>query len=207
MQDAAILFKEAKEKCGIEMNLLDIGGGWSGFDDTLFVSLASVVNEDLKAYFDSSVHVIAESGRYLCSEVEQQIVKIIGTSEELIAGTKETKLHYYLSNGAYQSFLSCMYYKFNSSEIKIEGICLQPYSTSKMYEKEEKLYKSMLWGPTCDSGDKVLIDKPFPKMSTGDYFYSLHTGAYNNAMNTNFNGIYKSTPLYYYSHKVKGTTI
>jgi ornithine decarboxylase len=196
--DSAMLFKEAKEKYGIAMNLLDIGGGWPGFNDDVFAKYASVVNADLDSYFDAAVNVIAEPGRFLSSEVEQQVVKVIGT-EEIQTGTGELQFEYYLSNGVYQSFFVCVEHQFKTDEILADGICLQPLNV----ENADKLYKCTLWGPSCDSGDKLLEGVMLPKLCTGDYLYSLHTGAYNNAESTNFNGISKSKPLYYFTLNVK----
>ena len=140
--------------------------------------------------------MVAEPGRFLSAELEQQVVRIIGTEE-----TKNEKgvpeFAYYLSNGVYQSFLSCIYFKNNIDEIEAEGICLKPLRGSATSMR----YSSTLWGPTCDGGDKLMEGIMLPQLYNGDYLCSFHTGAYNNAMNTNFNGICNSKPFYYYSQK------
>jgi ornithine decarboxylase len=69
LQAARAAFDTAEEM-GFEMELLDIGGGFTGqFDacgNVIFGEIALTVNSALAAHFpaDSGVHIIAEPGRY-----------------------------------------------------------------------------------------------------------------------------------------------
>jgi ornithine decarboxylase len=191
ISDVSELFAEAK-KYNISMNFLDLGGGWVGINDSIFEKITSTITAEIQKHFDPSIRIIAEPGRFMAAEVEQQVVRIIGMDE---VGS-EPIMHYYLSNGTYQSFFVSVEHHYNKDEIISDGISLQPFN--RIVDPNEPLYKSVLWGPTCDSGDKVIEGIMLPKLKRGDYLYSLHTGAYNNAESTNFNGIKKSKPYYYY---------
>jgi diaminopimelate decarboxylase len=69
LQAARAAFDTAEEM-GFEMELLDIGGGFTGqFDacgNVIFGDIALTINSALAAHFpaDSGVHIIAEPGRY-----------------------------------------------------------------------------------------------------------------------------------------------
>ena len=65
LEHAAWVFEQAKSK-GIDMNLLDIGGGFPGDDSgpVTFEQIAKQVNPVLDNLFPDSVKVIAEPGRF-----------------------------------------------------------------------------------------------------------------------------------------------
>ena len=89
IEDSAILFKEANEKFNFDFKFLDIGGGWPGSDDPLFLELAEIVKKSLIKYFDSSVKVISEPGRYFCEPIVTLVTKIIGIDEIEIEDSKD----------------------------------------------------------------------------------------------------------------------
>ena len=197
--DAAALFREAREKYGMKFTLLDLGGGWPGTNDTLFQEMACLVNSLIEENFDPDVLVIAEPGRFLSAPVVHIAAKIIGRDKlEDPNGKGEKQFGYYLSDGVYGSFLDSVYYQYNTELIKTEGVEFRPLKNPAP-TPTEKLYKSTLWGPTCDSGDKIFEGILLPEMRRGDIIFSGNVGAYFTAMRTYFNGIEPSRPYYFYS--------
>lgn len=76
------MFELAKEY-GYDMKLLDIGGGFPGFDGDTHVPfeiLAEGINEALTKYFGDlkDVEFIAEPGRYMAAETQVMAVQVIG---------------------------------------------------------------------------------------------------------------------------------
>lgn len=62
--------------------------------------------------------------------------------------------------------------------------------------QNDKLYPSLFWRPTCDSGDKIYETILFPKLKTNDFIYSKNVGAYTYSMLTAFNQITPSKTYY-----------
>ncbi|XP_061097555.1 ornithine decarboxylase 1-like isoform X2 [Conger conger] len=87
ISDARAMFDVGKQ-LGYKMTLLDLGGGFPGYDiPDLFVfkEFAAVINAALEEYFpaDSDVRVIAEPGRYYPSSTYTLAVKIIGKKVDI----------------------------------------------------------------------------------------------------------------------------
>ncbi len=192
IEDSAFLFRYAKEKWNKELTLLDLGGGWPGSQNNVFVEIAKAVEDSLKANFNSNVFIIAEPGRYFSASTTTTVVRILGKVVE--EGSPSKRIAYYLSNGVYGSFQASLYYNFDSELLAKEGWDFKPLNLS--YSSE--LYPSVFWGATCDSMDKVYEDLPFPEMEAGDFIYSKNTGAYTYSLQTDFNQIPRSKPYYTY---------
>jgi ornithine decarboxylase len=66
------------------------------------------------------------------------------------------------------------------------------------YQQELSLptYECSIWGPTCDSIDKISSDVPLPEMKIGDWLVFSHMGAYTMAAASTFNGFKKSSVIY-----------
>jgi len=75
---------DAGEALGHHMDLLDIGGGFSGRFDShghvMFGDIARTINAALSAYFpaDVGVRVIAEPGRYFAETSAALLVPVYG---------------------------------------------------------------------------------------------------------------------------------
>ena len=52
----------------------------------------------------------------------------------------------------------------------------------------EARYCSVVWGPTCDSFDKVSDSAMIPELQVGDWLLVHHMGAYSVSLSTDFNG-------------------
>ncbi|KAL0054651.1 hypothetical protein WJX82_000445 [Trebouxia sp. C0006] len=192
---ARLVFDQATQ-LGFHMRILDIGGGFAGgcFDAQGKVQLGQVplaVNSALATYFpDPTVKVIAEPGRYFAEACCTFACMVFGIrAQKLLDG--EQGYDYWITDGLYGSMNSVMYdhatlttrpltaaWSKNESEVATEH---QPAS--------EQLYKSTVFGPTCDGLDTVLTNYSLPKLCNGDWLVFPNMGAYTLSGASNFNGI------------------
>ena len=89
--------------------------------------------------------------------------------------SEETRV-YYLNDGVYGSF-NCIFF-----DHKIPTIL--PFNK----RNEQKLYKSKIFGPTCDSIDLISDGTMLPELSIGEWVYVENFGAYTTAASSAFNG-------------------
>ncbi len=105
------MFDEAAS-LGFHMELLDIGGGFTGhFDEcgnVMFGEIATTLNAALAAYFppEMGVRVIAEPGRYFAETSSTLMTPVYGQRNR-IAKDGSTQKDYWLTDGLYGSF-NCM---------------------------------------------------------------------------------------------------
>lgn len=186
IEDARRVFDIANS-LGFQMSLLDIGGGFTGRDDfhVTFEEVSEVINGALDEFFpsDSGVQIIAEPGRYfvesaftLAANVFAKRVLLDEDGEENHPGPT---MMYYINDGAYGS-LSCLISCFTHTKI-------EPY-LHRAVESSEQRYRSVIWGPTCDSLDKVIEDYWIPELHVGDWLLVDNMGAYSVSITTDFNG-------------------
>lgn len=202
------------KKMDFDIKLIDIGGGFPGDDDIQFSKMADVINDSISENFkDIDVRFIAEPGRYfvtsaytlVTSVINKKIVKKEDYCRDInVASVKskldtcdetkdivsvfsdvksEKKIHddskhiiYYLSDGVYGSFNNTI---FDHAKVK-----LFPFN-----ERNEKTYDCTIYGPTCDSFDKIGNVFRLPDLSIGEALYSENMGAYTiSATAFKFNG-------------------
>lgn len=182
-------FKVGKE-IGFEFNTIDIGGGMPGsMDDIeLLKSISSNVKRGLED-FDfgpkENLRLLAEPGRYIVSSSHTLVVNVIGkkvretviekTNDNENEKTNEKKFVYTLNDGIYGSF-NCINYDHQTPKIK-------PYNN-----RDKNLYKSVVFGNTCDSIDKISSEIMLPELEVGDLVYVEEFGAYTRASSSSFNG-------------------
>lgn len=172
IMDAKKCFDIAEE-LGMNFNLLDIGGG---FEDDTFEGTARVVRDAIKeASFEDDVRFIAEPGRFFASSSHTLVVNVIGKKDITDPETGEKMFIYYLNDGMYGSF-NCVHFD-HAKPI----IC--PFN-----ERNGKLYKSKIFGPTCDSMDKIADEVLLPELAIGEWCYIENFGAYTCAAASTFNG-------------------
>lgn len=190
IMDASLLFKYSEKQWKHPLTLLDLGGGWPGDNDERFIQFADTVNQDLTRYFPEKVRVIAEPGRYFATQTTTAAIRVIGTEE--LETPKGSKFAYYLADGVYGLFSASLYYHYDAKSIAMEGWAFHPLRPSK----DHTSYPSIFWGPTCDSGDKILDNIFFPKMHINEFIYSKNVGSYTYSGQTAFNQITPSKSYY-----------
>lgn len=196
-----IVFQYGKQ-IGYNLHLLDIGGGFPGNDkknitinsnnnldnsyitnNISFEEITLVINSSLEKYFPESefpkLKVIAEPGRFYAESAFILISNI--TSRRVM--NKNNKFMYYISDGIYGSF-NCIFfdsYDCQPNVMTSDGkfLCIH---------KENELYESSVWGPTCDSIDCIIKKIYLPKLNIGDWLYFTCMGAYTKASSSSFNG-------------------
>jgi len=183
--NARKVFEQA-QTFGFNMSILDLGGGWPGTDDDgiTFSAIANAIRPVIDDLFPAEINVIAEPGRYFVAESHTLVVNVFGKrSFEDQQGNK--RFLYYVNDGVYQSF-NCIFF---------DHAAPKPLVFSPAGRRE--LYKSTVFGPTCDSLDCIAKDFELPELEVGEWLYFKSMGAYTVAAASPFNG-FKSHPTMYY---------
>ncbi|CAF4422796.1 unnamed protein product, partial [Adineta steineri] len=100
---------------------------------------------------------------------------------------------YYINESTYGS-LSNILYENTTYSIT----CLRK-EQSQLVEHDETKYKSIVYGPTCDSLDIVSLGVDLPLLNIGDHLLFYHVGAYSSSLSMKFNGF--QTTKYFYIWK------
>ncbi len=170
---------ELGKKHDITMDLVDIGGGFPGIDDSKvsFESMAEVINNSIDELYgeDTAIKFIAEPGRYFVTSSHTLVVSVINKKEITDKESGSKKNVYYISDGVYGTFSGVVY-----DYAKFE---LLPFN-----ERNEKTYPSIVWGPSCDSMDRVSQECMLPNLAIGESIIIKNIGAYSIASATEFNG-------------------
>lgn len=194
---------------GMNLSLLDIGGGFPGDDLTsaiTFDQIAKELNTALDLYFpvSSGVEIIAEPGRFFAASSHTLATSIIGRkivqSPSLSSNSKSMALKmptrfmqtatnvpqfmYYVNDGIYGSFNCIMYDHATVSAQALEAT------------SDATVYPSSIWGPTCDGLDCILKDTSLPQLDVGQWLYFNNMGAYTSAASSHFNGFAPPEKLY-----------
>jgi ornithine decarboxylase len=157
------------------MKYLDIGGG---FDEN-FEDVARVINDTIvECNFPEDTIFIAEPGRFFVSSSHTLVLNVIG--KKVVNGDK---FIYYMNDGIYGSF-NCIFFDHVVPTI------------SPFNERDGKRYKSTIFGPTCDSIDKIADEVDLPELTVGEWCYVENFGAYTSAASTSFNGFIQTPTVY-----------
>mmetsp|Transcript_7591 Transcript_7591/g.20199 ORF Transcript_7591/g.20199 Transcript_7591/m.20199 type:complete len:382 (+) Transcript_7591:17-1162(+) len=192
IESARSIFDQA-EALGYNMELLDVGGGFTGHFDAcgnvMFGEIANTINQAVARYFppERGVRVIAEPGRYFAETSASLLTPIYGHRDRMDYATGVLKKDYWITDGLYGSF-NCILYDGQNPEYQIVRTPLLPEPTSTT------TFKSTLWGPTCDSADCVYKDHDLPQLRNGDWLMFPNAGAYTVAGACDFNGIEFTSP-------------
>ena len=166
---ASGIFAEARER-GIELKLLDIGGGFpANYDDTVpaFRTLASTINREVDRLFPRPIEILAEPGRFLVASAATAVARIIGKA------FRGGKLCYYLDDGVYHTFSGVI---FDHCQYPLKSFKNGPTQLCSVF------------GPTCDALDTISLAEQLPDLELDDYVYAPNIGAYSAASSTSFNG-------------------
>ncbi len=167
------------KKHEIDLEIIDIGGGFPGIDDVKvsFEAMADIINSSIDELFgeDTTIKFIAEPGRYFVTSSHTLVVSVINKKELTDKETGARKNVYYISDGVYGTFSGQVY-----DYAKFQ---LEPFN-----ERNEKTYPSIVWGPSCDSMDRVSQECMLPNLAIGESIIIKNIGAYSTASATEFNG-------------------
>jgi ornithine decarboxylase len=171
----------------ISISMIDIGGGFPGLDRNIkFEDIANSINTGIHDFFgeelaDESIQFISEPGRYFAEKTHTLVLNVIGKKKVTV--DDETVIVYYLNDGIYGSF-NCIYFDHSNPTIL-------PFN-----ERDGKLHKSRLFGPTCDSVDLISENVMLPELAIGEWVYVENFGAYTVAASSSFNGFKTSICKY-----------
>ncbi|CAH0548581.1 unnamed protein product [Brassicogethes aeneus] len=161
---------------GFKFNILDIGGGFPGAHGTSIEEISKNVNENINLHFsDPSIKIVAEPGRYYVDSAFTVATRIHSIATTKPDSTGIFTYMYYVNTGAYSTFMNVF---FNEQ--------YKPQALNK--NKRDKKYPTIIWGPTCDSLDKICEKNKMPKMNIGDWIAFENMGAYTLTISSNFNG-------------------
>merc|ERR1739848_500386 len=86
---------------------------------------------------------------------------------------------YYINDGVYASF-NCLFYDHS---------IVEPILLDNKCQKNDKLVKSSIWGPTCDGLDLINKEIYIPELKIGEFLVYKNMGAYTISGAVAFNGI------------------
>ncbi|EEF52797.1 ornithine decarboxylase [Ricinus communis] len=160
------------------MTLLNVGGGFTA--GSFFDEAATVINSALQDYFAEypQLKVISEPGRYFAETVFTLAASIIGKR------VRDDVREYWLNDGVFGSFL-CVAYGITPPACL--PLALSSNRTNPTCEGAPT-HMSTLFGPTCDSVDKIVEEHQLPELETNDWLVFPNMGAYSKVCATNFNG-------------------
>jgi ornithine decarboxylase len=176
------------DRYGFEMTLLDIGGGFPGSSHNVsvtFPEIAAVLRPLLDELFPDSVRVIAEPGRYFAEPTMTFVSRIHSKRTYIEEGARAFK--YYIHDGVYGAFNCIMF-----DHAKPEAHLVFP-SVNHLNQAE---YKSTVFGPTCDSIDKIVFGQMLPELEVGQWLFFPNMGAYTTAAASTFNGFQPPQQFY-----------
>jgi ornithine decarboxylase len=194
--DAIKTCREATDianKMNISISMIDIGGGFPGLDRNIkFEDIATSINDGIRDFFgeeleNDTIKFISEPGRYFAEKTHTLVLNVIGkkkvTTKNMETDEEDNVIVYYLNDGIYGSF-NCIYFDHSNPVIL-------PFN-----ERDGKLHKSRLFGPTCDSVDLISENVMLPELAIGEWVYVENFGAYTVAASSSFNGFKTSICKY-----------
>lgn len=177
------------QEYGYNISVIDIGGGFVAQTDhtcdVSFEKIADKINEGILDYFgddmvDKCINFIAEPGRFMVQKSHTLVLSVVGKKKV------SDGFIYYINDGIYGSF-NCIYFDHQEPEL----ILMNKEKVVK------KLYKSQIFGNTCDSMDEIKRCTLLPELDIGDHLCVKNFGAYTtSARSDGFNG-YKVTDYRY----------
>lgn len=209
------------------MTVLDIGGGFPGFDgdsSITFDEIVAVVRPLIDELFAPEVDVIAEPGRYLVTSAYSLATQVLSRrfgwpadggdgrgAGEVATPHAATTVQYHLGDGVYGSFKDAVILGVHfpprvlaaGTAFAGAGLVRQPIhqggdGAAHGGDGGLLVLASTLCGPTNDPLDVVARGVPLPLLSVGDWLYFDNMGAYTTSLCTGTDDTTRP-PLYYYS--------
>jgi ornithine decarboxylase len=181
----------------IKMNTIDIGGGFLPSETNLsaVASCITSVKERLfpnnQAPSGNQIKWIAEPGRFLSATSQTLYTPVIGKKRGMPSDDPlAPEFRYTLHESVYGYF----------SNIPFDG---QKPDFKLIHQAEElptltkhRIYRSILFGRTCDGADIINPNINLPLLQTGDWLMVENMGAYTNVTASEFNGFPKPDIIY-----------
>ena len=168
------IFEEAKKTAGLQLRVVDIGGGFPIPAPGVHFNLATMLDQ-IKARLDEdfpNTEIWAEPGRYMCGTAVNLITSVIGVNE------RNGQVWYFLDDGIYGSFSGVI---FDQWDFKLIS-----------FKHTGKRHQATFAGPSCDSLDIMFRGKLTEPLEVGDLLLVPICGAYTSASATTFNGFKKA---------------
>lgn len=106
------------------------------------------MNHSVDVHFPSrDIRIIAEPGRFYV-ESAYTVACQVHSKREIFHNNEFDCIMYYLNDGVFGSLSNYLYQKIET------GLKLSYPITLKA--ENEEVFKSIIWGPTCDSFDQVI---------------------------------------------------
>ena len=148
IENAKSVFSDAR-RLGIDLRLLDIGGGFSqnNFDQT-----GLAVSEYLEEFFEESVEVMAEPGRYFAEGAFTLACTVIGKRIKRAATEgKKASTMIYLNDGVYGTLSNCIYEDLRPTPRILRNV--DGFFSNRRASGDLDPSRYVIWGPTCDAKD------------------------------------------------------
>ena len=167
------VFEEAKE-AGLDLRILDIGGGFPIPTPSMKFNLPEMLKQ-ISARLDEDfpgIEIWAEPGRYICGTAVNLITSVIGVTE------RGGQPWYFLDDGLYGTFSGVIFDQWDFKLISFK-------------EGDERVAATFA-GPSCDSLDIMFRGRMTVPLEVGDLLLVPSCGAYTSASATTFNGFSKA---------------
>lgn len=170
---------------GFDPQVLDIGGGFPGTDDTpvSFDQIARVISPLLNKLF-SGIDIIAEPGRYFAAASHTLFCNVIAKRVQPNAVDGDPNVLYYLNDGIYQSFNCILFDHAQVTLLPVKNMADRP------------LQKARVFGPSCDALDCIADRCHLPRLEVGEWLFVRDFGAYTVSAASSFNG-FKTVRMHY----------
>ncbi|CAK9832707.1 Antizyme inhibitor 2 [Anthophora retusa] len=169
------------------VQLIDIGGGFSGNRDYPLDKVANIINDAIKD-IDPSVTIISEPGQYYVTSAFT-LASYLHTKRVIPQGEEMIRM-YYMSCGVYNCFIEEL--------LNLKARLPIPLDKPASDEK----FVSSVWGPTCDSLDCILKDVMLQEFHIGDWLLWKDMGSYSISVSSPFNG-FNAPKIYPFARKTQ----
>jgi ornithine decarboxylase len=176
--DRAKTVFDLAESLDVKLSVLDIGGGFPGDENEEalfgFEQVAATISQKIDELFPD-VRIIAEPGRYFVAACCTLATKVIAIRDQSDSESS-VDYFYYINDGVYGSFNNIIYDHASVVPCFLRNV------------GSEHLYRSQLFGPSCDGLDCILKNYPLPKLHLEEWIYWTNMGAYTICAAASFNG-------------------
>ncbi|XP_053668315.1 ornithine decarboxylase 1-like [Anopheles marshallii] len=167
---------------GMELHLLDIGGGYPGADGEHFLQCTHHINKALDEFVRSRtgpITVIAEPGRYYVESAVTALVNVVAKSYDKDTAGGLLRVRYYVDDGLYDSFDWC-----------------DAHTNTPVVPEDKRgaaCVRSVIYGRTMCEHDVIREEIFLPEHEIGDCLIFHNKGAYGKLLGRGHNGFTPSS--------------